>query len=232
MLQDIARSPARIAELVPLSASAEGFHDVSGQGAGCVWFPASHLHPRQGHTNAPILWRYKWPDDIINSLVTDKNPSGTISNSDLELAGGLLHLEALAQTFDIRERTILSNTDNLATLFCQRKGSTTTDKVSAFLLRLFGIHQRFHRYVPSHDYIPGLSNPMADDASRLFNLNDSQFLHHFHTNYNVQTRSFQTWTPSKQIISAVTSALRKKMSKPLSLLVEPPPPIPTGPSID
>ena len=110
MLQDISNRPTRIAELVPLSASAEGFHDASGQGAGGVWFPASHLAPRKGYTPAPILWRYKWPDDIINSLVTDENPSGTISNSDLELAGGLLHLEALAHTFDIRERTILSNT--------------------------------------------------------------------------------------------------------------------------
>ena len=103
MLQDIASRPTRIAELVPLSASAEGFH-----------------------------WRYKLPDDIINSLVTDENLSRTISNSDLELTGGLLHLEALAQTFDIRERTILSNTDNLATLFWQRKGSTTTDKCPPF----------------------------------------------------------------------------------------------------
>ena len=140
MFQDISSRPIRIAELVALSASAEGFHDASGQGAGCVWFPASHLPPRKGHTPAPILWHYKWPDDIIIRPVTDENPSGTISNSDLELAGGLLHLEALAQTFDICERTIPSNTDNLGTLFWQRQGSTTTDKVPAFLLRRFGIH--------------------------------------------------------------------------------------------
>jgi hypothetical protein len=31
----------------------------------------------------------------------EDNPNGTITNSDLELAGGLLHLEALTQAFNI-----------------------------------------------------------------------------------------------------------------------------------
>lgn len=60
-------------------------------------------------------------------------------NSDLELAGGLLHLEVAAQCFDIRERTIISKTDNLATLYWQCKGSTTSERVPSYLLRLFGI---------------------------------------------------------------------------------------------
>ena len=47
-------------------------------------------------------------------LITEANPHGTITNSDLELAGGLLHLEAAAQCFDVRGRTLLSRTDNLA----------------------------------------------------------------------------------------------------------------------
>ena len=86
------------------------------------------------------MWRLKWPQHVIDRLVSDDNPDGDISNSDLELAGGLLHLEALAQTFDIRERTVLSKTDNLNSLFWQRKASATTDKVPAHLLRLFGFH--------------------------------------------------------------------------------------------
>jgi len=43
-------------------------------------------------------------------------PTDTITNSDLELAGGILHLDAIAQYFDVRECTLLSKTDNLATL--------------------------------------------------------------------------------------------------------------------
>ena len=52
----------------------------------------------------------------------ENNPFGSLTNSDLELAGGLLHLEALANNFDVRELTILSKTDNLATLYWQQKG--------------------------------------------------------------------------------------------------------------
>ena len=54
-------------------------------------------------------------------------------------------MEALAQTFDICERTVLSKTDNLNSLFWQRKASATTDKAPAHLLRLFGFHYRTRR---------------------------------------------------------------------------------------
>ena len=233
MLNDITVRPTRIAELVPLLSSALGYHDASGDGAGGVWYPHESLNPRAKPTDvpstAPIVWRYQWPQDIIDSLVTDKNPSGTITNSDLELAGGLLHLEAISQEFDVRERTILSKTDNLATLFWQRKGSATTTEAPAFLLRLFGIHQRFHRYVPRHDYISGISNPLADAASRLFNMSDSQFISYFNSTFskNISFRHVQISSP---MLSAVTSALRKKTCSMESLLVVPPAPIPIGAS--
>ena len=140
LLREISSRPTRIAELVPLLSSAEGHHNASGAGAGGVWFPAEHLVPREGATRQPVVWRLRWPQRIADLLVTDANPKGTITNSDLELAGGLLHLEALAQTFDVRERTALSKTNNLNALFWQRKGSATTDKVPAHLLRMFGAH--------------------------------------------------------------------------------------------
>ena len=227
ILNDIASRPTRIAELVPMLSSAEGHHDASGEGAGGVWFPAPHLAPRHGFDDRPLLWRLQWPQDIIDSLFTEDNPHGTISNSDLELAGGLLHLEAIAQAFDVRERTVLSKTDNLATLFWERKGSSTTNKAPAYLLQLFGIHQQYQRYVPRHDYLPGPSNPLADDSSCLFHLTNPDFLTHFNNTYP-QTKSFRLWIPSKQITSAVISALRKKKSKPESLLVAPAAPLPTG----
>ncbi|KAL7489018.1 hypothetical protein ACHAW6_014587 [Cyclotella cf. meneghiniana] len=46
-----------------------------------------------------------------------RDASGTITNSDLELAGVLLHLSALAQSFDIIKCTVLSKGDNLSTKF-------------------------------------------------------------------------------------------------------------------
>ena len=224
--------PTRITELIPLLASAMGYHDASGEGAGGVWFPHESLAPRgtaSSNSHQPIVWRYRWPQDIIDSLVTESNPSGTITNSDLELAGGLSHLDALAQHYVIRERTALSKTNNLVTLYWQRKGSATLEKPPAYLLRLFGIHQRYHRYVPRHDYISGVSNPMADDASRLFHLTDSQFLHYFITKFP-QHNSFRLVHMPSKMISCVTSALHRKTCQPESLLVEPAASVPTGTS--
>ena len=109
------------------------------------------------------------------------NPNGTITISDLELAGSLLHLDVIAQNYDVRERTILSKTDNMATLFWTRKGSTSTSKVPAYLLRLFGIHQIYHRYVPQYDYEPGNVNSLADDDFRRFYLAADKFLTHFNS---------------------------------------------------
>lgn len=227
MHQDITNRPTRIAELVPLLPSALGYHDASGLGAGGVWYPTPELQSRSPHTE-PLLWRLKWPKSITSQLITPANPRGTITNSDLELAGGLLHLDILAQAFDTRERTILSKTDNLATLYWQRKGSATTTIPPAHLLHLFGIHQRFHRYVPRHDYIPGKSNPMADDASRLFHYSNHQFLSYFNTTHTTQSKPYRLVTPTLPMSSAVISALLTRKSKQESLLVEPPPPIPTG----
>lgn len=225
ILADIENRPTRIAELVPLSGSAEGHHDASGLGAGGVWFPADHLVPREGFKNDPVVWRLKWPQYITDRLVTSENPNGTISNSDLELAGGLLHLEALSQSFDIRERTVLSKTDNLNTLFWQRKGSATTEKVPAHLLRLFGIHQRFHRYVPRHDYLAGPSNPIADALSRDFELSWRELFASL-DDYLPANTSCQVWTPTESVVSAVIAALLQKRQQPQALLIAPPEPTP------
>lgn len=228
---NISERPTRIAELIPLTPQALGFHDASGsQGAGGVWFPTPELVPRLGlEPNIPLLWRLPWPQELIDKLVSDDNPSGSITSADFELAGGLLHLDTLAHCYDVRERTIVSKTDNLNTMFWERKGSCTTDSSPAYLLRLFGIHQRYHRYISRHDYQPGLSNKMADDASRLFHLSDSAFLEYFNTTYP-QPQSYKLVSPRPETISSVISALHKKTCNVESLLVEPPPPLPTGQS--
>ena len=228
--KDLESRPTRIAEVVPLAPVAEGHHDASGAGAGGVWFPGEHAVPRTGwKPGVPVVWRLEWPQFVRDRLVSTSNPNGDITNSDLELAGGLLHLDCFAQTFDARERTILSKGDNLNTTFWERKGSTTTDSVPAYLLRMFGVHQRYHRYVPRFDYLAGLSNVIADALSRDFNISlsaiYSQYRHLF-----PQHNGFQVWTPIPGLVSAIILALQRKQSPRQSLLVEPAPPLPLGKS--
>ena len=155
-------------ELVPPCLSTKGHHDVSGLGAGGMWFPTEHLVPRKGFKTKH--WHLEWPKYITDRLVTSVNPNGTFSTSDLEFAGGLLHLEALAQSSDIQEQTVFGKTNNPNTLFWQHKGSTTTTNAPAHLLHLFGIHQRFHRYFPMYDDLSGPFNPVVDALAHDFEL--------------------------------------------------------------
>ena len=61
-----------------------GYCDACCIRAGKVWLPGTkHIEP--------IMWQVKWPDNIKAALITRENPKRTISVSNLEMAGLLLH---------------------------------------------------------------------------------------------------------------------------------------------
>jgi hypothetical protein len=138
MQENISTCPTWIAEVVPLLPVAKGHHDASILGAGGIWFPGPHLALSSGFTSTqPLVWRHQWPDFISSWLVTADNSHDSITNSDLELAGGLLHLDALSQCFDVWEWTVLYKGDNLSTTLWERWGSTSTNSPPAYLLCLW-----------------------------------------------------------------------------------------------
>jgi len=116
---DLASRPTRLQEIVPTHPTIAGAHDASGVGAGGVWFPSSTAVTRRARIVSlgpdgtklrhrlvapqPTLWRCVFPQNIRDRLVSFKNPAGGITNSDLELAGGLFQQECAAQCFDVRE---------------------------------------------------------------------------------------------------------------------------------
>ena len=62
----------------------EGACDAAAPGMGGVAFI-----PLPDGTIRLILWRERFPASVQAALVSDKNPHGTITNSDLELAGSV-----------------------------------------------------------------------------------------------------------------------------------------------
>jgi hypothetical protein len=199
---------------------------------GGVWFPAStHLLERPDPGSAakhlpsnagPILWRARFDNNIADDLVLFTNPLGSITNSDLELAASLVQHDVAAHTFNIRERTVASGSDNTPTVAWQQKGSTTTTSAPAYLLRIQALHQRFHCYCLSSFFVPGLLNAMADDCSRLWRLTDAELISHFNLTYP-QTGSWRLAIPKPEMLSSVTCALRRQRPAPASFLLAPAP---------
>ena len=61
----------------------------------------------------PIVCRVPYPQDIVDRLVTYKNPGGDINNSDFELVGGVFQHCCAADSYDVRERKVLYRTEIL-----------------------------------------------------------------------------------------------------------------------
>ena len=96
------------------------------------------------------------------------------------------------------------------------------DKVPAHLLRLSDIHQRFHRYVPRHEYLAGPSKPIPDALSHDFDLEWAALIDTLHP-YLPPGSGHQVWHPSPKLVDAVLVALLQKRQDPENLLVVPPP---------
>ena len=217
--------PTHLAEIVPTPPTYIGAVDAAKKGMGGVWFnmpvrlPLSIQPQPADRLQRPTLWRARFPPAVQEQLVSFENPTGSITNSDLELSGTIGHDAVLAHEVPVQHLTTCTLTDNTPTVAWRQKGSVTTTGPAAYLLRLSALHRRHHRYKPETHYLPGTLNAMADDCSRRWDLYDSQLLDYFNTNYPQP----QPWTMSHlphEMHSALISSLRKKRLKPASFLHE------------
>ena len=105
LAEDMVSRPTCLFELVPLTPTLDGYHDSSGRMCGGVVLPGPSAFPRflqKQHSAAlpskdkldahPIVWCVPYTQDIVDRLVTYKNPGGDINNSDLELTGGVFNI--------------------------------------------------------------------------------------------------------------------------------------------
>jgi hypothetical protein len=244
LLRELSSRPTRIAELIADKTEFIGAHDAAAPGMGGVWLPVDTevsvdqvgtrtptLAPcdqcRLPQLQQPILWRAQFPKHIQTELVSFSNPRGRITNSDLELAGSIAHNDVLAQLVDVTEATTASGTDNTPTLAWRHKGSTTTSKAAAYLLRCLALHQRHYRYLRRDFFIPGISNCMADDCSRLFHLSDSALLAYFTAKYP-QPRPWKLCQLRPEMLSVLISSLQCKRVQPQETFLAPRPGIQFG----
>ena len=220
LAESVSERPTHLAEVVPTPPSYLGTVDAAKEGMGGVWFPPLRpkpleiQYPRKHQLQGPILWRARFPKQVQDLLVSQDNPRGSITNSDLELAGAVAHDDVLATSAPrIAHASTCSFSDNTPAVSWKTKGSTTTTGPAAYILQISALHKRHHRYQNQLSYLPGPLNLMADDCSRLWNLTDSQLLTYFNSRYPQST----SWTMRHlrpEMHSALTSALLRKRSQP------------------
>ena len=193
-----------------------GFCDASAHGAGGVWFAGEQpLHP--------TVWRVPWPPIIQTRLVTFHNPDGTISNSDLEMAGMLLHYLVLEQLAPLRHIHVAAWCDNTPTVSWTNKLSASRSPIAGRLTRALAMRIHVNQASPLTSLsIAGVDNTMADTASRTFHrntatnttfaINDDEFLLTFNSSFPLQDHSWQGFRLSSKITSRVFSELKGEAS--------------------
>jgi hypothetical protein len=161
LLQRISLRPTHVRELVMSSPSFMGYVDACAFGAGGVWF--------SGQSNLePTVWRVQFPAYIVANLISEKNPTGQLTNSDLEMAGLLcqwLVLECIAP-HSLQYNTIGIFSDNTPTVAWANKLTSSSSTVASYLVRALAIrlHVKQANTVTTHE--AGATNQMADVSSR------------------------------------------------------------------
>jgi hypothetical protein len=71
-------------------------------------------------SSSPLVWRQRFPTAVQRNLASTNNPHG-VTNSDLELAATIMQHDAICHTYDVRECTLHTGTDNQATQVWQQR---------------------------------------------------------------------------------------------------------------
>ena len=213
LLQVSAKEPTHSKELVPGKPHFLGHCDACIQGAGGVW-----------HSGVddlwPAVWRIPWPKEVQDNFVSSTNREGTISISDLECAGLLLHYLVLEHITPLRHKHVGAYCDNTPTVSWTAKMASKRSSIGGRLVRALALRQRMTRSSPLVAVsIAGVDNDMADVSSRSFKLKgnawgcatDDDFLHLFNRLFPLpQKHCWQMFQLSTAISSRVISELTGK----------------------
>ena len=204
LLVDASHRPTHVNELVRRTPDFIGYTDACATGAGGVWF--------SGNLDIePLVWRISFPPSIASQVVSDSNPNGSLTNSDLEQAAVLLQFSVLEQHVDMRHRSSLIFSDNSPTVaWSERMADRSRAPTAGRLLRGFGMMQREAHAAPVLVApVAGADNDMADFASR-FTSDPTNFVSLFNKKFPIQAGSWKLVNPRPVTCSAVFSSLRGK----------------------
>lgn len=158
--------PTRCRQLVSAWPDFIGVKDASGHGVGGVIVGECLPCP-------PTVFRLQWPADISADIMSDKNPDGTITNSDLEMAGLLLLFCVMESVCGpLRERHLGLFSDNSPTVSWVRRMASRRSLVAEQLIRGLALRMKICGASPLTPFhIRGVYNSMTDIPSRSWGSN-------------------------------------------------------------
>jgi hypothetical protein len=118
--------PTHCSELVVHDPGYIGYCDASKLGAGGVWLAGTRAL-------SPMVWRVEWPADIQQNVVSFDNPNGTITNSDSEMAGMLIHYLVLEHLVSLKHVHVAAWCDNTPAVSWTNKLSSSRAAIAGRL---------------------------------------------------------------------------------------------------
>ena len=152
IVEDIVNRPTHIYELVPLY---QPLMDITTHPARYVresyyWDPLLCLGkcrhilaltslPRPSISLAHCM-AFPFLPDVLADLVSWSNTAGGTTHLDLEMDSSVQQHNGVTNCFYVQQRTVLSRTENMVTMWWQRKGSATPNSASAHFLQTQSLH--------------------------------------------------------------------------------------------
>ena len=209
-LRETISNPTKCRNLVPAWPDFVGITDASSHGLGGVIIGENKAVP-------PIVFRLQWPTDISANIVSDDNPTGSITNSDLEMAGLLMLWLIIEDVCMVKDAHIALFSDNYPTVHWVQRMAAKHSTIAMQLLRALALRLQLAEaspLIPLH--IPGMDNAMTDIPSRSFGSDPKwhcktteQFLTLFNQSFPLPNQ--ESWTIyhiSSKLATRVISILR------------------------
>ena len=209
-LRDSINDPTHCSSLVTGWPDFVGICDASKHGVGGIVVGELQAAP-------PTVFRLEWPPDIQAALVSESNPTGMISNSDLKCAGLVLVCLLVEATVDNLEAArVALYSDNSPSVSWIQRIALRRSPIAMQLIRALALRLQLRKASPLTTlHVAGEQNQMTDIPSRSFGSNpkwacntDTAFASLYNSMFPLPSQSsWNVFRFSSVVVTRITSIL-------------------------
>ena len=134
-----------------------GVTDASKEGVGGVIFGEASI-------TTPVVFRFQWPKEIQDDIRSCVNPTGSITNSDLEMAALVMLFLVMESTVEnLQTKRVALYSDNSPSVHWVQRLAVRSSVAAMQLIRILALRMQVHRISPLTTlHIEGSKNAMTD----------------------------------------------------------------------